>query len=63
MKFDPNEIDMCSILFNNKKTTSEVQEYLMNKYNCRRSKTSNFVKYVRKYLGIYDGKNNPNIKR
>jgi len=63
VKFSPDEIDICAELFNNKKHTSEVQEYLMDKYKIKRSSTSNFVKYVRKYLGIYESKNNPNIIR
>jgi len=62
MKFNPEEIDICCNMFNNKKSTSEVQEYLMNKYLCKRSKTSNFVKYIRKYLGIYESRTNPNYK-
>jgi len=37
----------------NPASTSEVQEYLMNKYNCERSKTSNFIKKIRQKLGIY----------
>jgi hypothetical protein len=54
MKFNPKEIEICSKLFRSGSSTSEVQEYLMNKYNIKRSSTSNFVKLVRKRLGIYN---------
>lgn len=59
MKFEDEDLTICCNMFNKGSTTSQVQEYLMNKYHCKRSKTSNFVKYVRKYLGIYQSKNNP----
>lgn len=55
-RFNPEEIENCKKLFRQKKSTSEVQDYLMKKYECKRSMTSNFVKLVRKDMGIYSSK-------
>lgn len=54
MKFDPQEIKLCSSLFRDGKSTLEVQMYLSNKYKLAKHETSNFVKLVRKSLGIYN---------
>jgi len=56
MRFPPEEKLLCSNMFRNGSTTSQVQEYLMDKYSCKRSSTSNFVKLIRKELGIYKPK-------
>jgi len=53
LRFPMEEINYCENLFKMHYSTSQVQEYLMKKYNVSRAKTSNFVRLVRKELGIY----------
>jgi len=54
MKFNPEEFDLCKNLFKKGNSTLSIQEYLMNKYNIKKSSTSNFLKLVRKHMGIYN---------
>jgi hypothetical protein len=54
--FDDNDYRVVVKMFQSNKTTKEVQDYLSEKYKIKRSKTSNFIKRVRKKLGIYNYK-------
>lgn len=52
-RFTEKDIEDCIELFNNQISTKDVQDRLMEKYNIPRSKTSNFIKRIRKQMGIY----------
>jgi uncharacterized protein YmfQ (DUF2313 family) len=60
MTTDPGEFEVCKNLFLQGQTTLQVQEYLVNKYKITKSQTSNYVRAVRKDLGIYKPKNTNN---
>lgn len=51
--FTDNDKSECEKMFNTLHTTKEVQEYLMKLYKVPRSRTSNFIKKVRRDMGIY----------
>lgn len=51
--FTNEDKEKCKAMFNDKVPTKDVQDYLMNKYSCARAKTSNFIKMIRKTMGIY----------
>jgi hypothetical protein len=59
MKIEPGEFEVCKELFIQNKSTLEVQLYLSDKYQVPKCKTSNFIKAVRKSLGIYGGEKSP----
>jgi hypothetical protein len=56
-RFNSDDFRECVALFQSKKSTKEVQCHLMDKYKLEKiSNTSNFIKKVRKTMGIYSKK-------
>jgi len=55
-KFKDEESELVRDMFNNGKSTLEVKLYLNEKYGCSSGASSNFIKAIRKSLGIYNGK-------
>jgi hypothetical protein len=53
-RFNPEELEKCILMFKSGKSSKDIQDYLITKYSLtKRSSTSNFVKAVRKTMGIY----------
>jgi hypothetical protein len=53
-RFNETDVDTCTLMFKDNRTTKEVQDYLVDKYQLNsRSLTSNFVRSIRKKMGIY----------